>query len=78
VPSKIRVFLWRLAQQSIPTADLLEHQHMARSSVCTLCGTTDSWRHSLVECNMETNVWALSDEMMVEHMQSIVETNAKN
>jgi hypothetical protein len=29
VPSKIRVFIWRLAQQSIPTADVLEHRNMA-------------------------------------------------
>jgi hypothetical protein len=28
VPSKIRVFLWRLAQQSLPTAYVLEHQNI--------------------------------------------------
>jgi len=29
VPSKIRVFLWRLARHSIPTADVLCRRHMA-------------------------------------------------
>jgi hypothetical protein len=38
VPSKIRVFLWRLSQQSIPSADVLAHQNMSRSTRCSLCG----------------------------------------
>jgi hypothetical protein len=29
VPSKIRVFLWRLAKQSIPTGDVRHHRNMA-------------------------------------------------
>jgi len=78
VPSKVRVFLWRLAQQSLPTADVLEHRNMASSCVCSLRGVADSWKHSLVECNMAASVWALSDEVMVEHMMSIGEPNAKN
>jgi len=51
---------------------------MASSCVCSLCGVVDSWKHSLVECNMASGVWALSDEVMVEHMMSIGEPNAKN
>jgi len=78
VPSKVRVFLWRLAQQSLPIVDVLEHRNMASSYVCSLCGVVDSWKHSLVECNMAASVWALSDEVMVEHMMSIGEPNAKN
>jgi ribonuclease HI len=78
VPSKIRVFLWRLAQQSLPTADVLEHRNMAQSIRCSLCGEADSWRHSLIECNMAASVWILSDDEMVEHMRAIGEPNAKN
>jgi hypothetical protein len=77
VPSKIRVFLWRLAQQSIPTTDVLEHRNMSRTSRCSLCGSEDSWRHSLIECNMANSVWALSDDLMVEHMIACGQTNAK-
>lgn len=43
VPSKIRVFLWRLAQHSLPTGDLLKHRHMAESARCAICGEPDSW-----------------------------------
>lgn len=29
VPSKVRVFLWRLVQHSLPTFDVLDHRNMA-------------------------------------------------
>ena len=78
VLSKIQVFLWRLARQSLPTADLLEHRNMATHSRCSLCGAADSWRHSLVECNMARSIWALSDELMVEHMMANISPSAKH
>jgi hypothetical protein len=46
VPSKIKVFIWRLARQSIPSGDVLHHRNMAPSSACTICGSKDSWKHS--------------------------------
>jgi hypothetical protein len=36
VPSKIRVFLWRLAKQSLPTSDLLHYRNMSTTSTCDL------------------------------------------
>jgi hypothetical protein len=51
---------------------------MATSSRCSLCGAEDSWKHSLIECNMANSVWALSDSMMVEHMTAYDEPNAKH
>jgi hypothetical protein len=78
VTSKIRVFLWRLAKQSLPTGDLLHHRHIATSSSCLLCGRTDSWRHSLLECPMARSAWALTDEEVVEHMHATTEPNARS
>ncbi|GJN21135.1 hypothetical protein PR202_gb08585 [Eleusine coracana subsp. coracana] len=52
VSSKIRVFLWRLARQSLPTGDVRNRRNMAPNASCSLCGGCDSWRHSLLECNM--------------------------
>jgi hypothetical protein len=52
VPPKIRVFLWRLARQSIPTGDVLHRRHMAPQASCLICEAPDSWKHSLLECNM--------------------------
>jgi hypothetical protein len=42
VPSKIKFFLWRLARQSLPTADVLHHRNMKTHDLCTLCGGSDS------------------------------------
>jgi hypothetical protein len=77
VPSKIRVFLWRLAKQSLPTGDLLQHRHISTCSRL-LYGRIDSWRHSLLECPMVRSVWALADEEVVEHMHTTTESNARS
>ncbi|XP_047073988.1 uncharacterized protein LOC124683532 isoform X2 [Lolium rigidum] len=52
VPSKLKVLLCRLAEQSLPTADLLHHRNMATTPTSILCGAFDSWKHSLLECAM--------------------------
>jgi hypothetical protein len=77
IPSKVRVFLWRLARQSLPTADLLHHRNMSQSSSCSICGAVDSWKHSLMECNMAASVWVLADDLLVEHMLMNTEPSAK-
>ena len=51
VPSKIKIFLCKLAQQSIPTSDLLHHRNMSTVTTCGLCGSEDSWQHSLLHCH---------------------------
>jgi ribonuclease HI len=76
-PFKTESFLWRLAKQSLPTADLLHHRNMSTTPRCTLCGAVDSWRHSLLECAMARSVWALGDEELVEHLFGVNEPSAK-
>ena len=62
VPGKIRMFLWRLSKHSLPTNDVRAHRHMADSDQCSLCGSRDSWSHSLLECSSSRSVWALMEE----------------
>lgn len=69
VPSKIRVFLWRLAKHTLPSGDR-HHRQMAPHSLCTLCGSTDSWKHSLIECHMARSVWALEKEETTDAIKS--------
>lgn len=64
LPSKIKLFLWRLARSSVPTADVLEHRNMSTSAACMLCGARDSWRHTLITCSMARSIWALSEEIV--------------
>ena len=69
VPSKVRVFVWRLAQHSFPSGSEMHHRKMATSPRCVICqAENDSWRHSLIDCTMSRCVWALLDESLIEHM----------
>jgi hypothetical protein len=69
VPSKIKVFAWRLANHSLPTGDVLDHRNMSTLSVYAIChATNDSWRHSLLDCTMARCIWALTDEHLTEHV----------
>jgi hypothetical protein len=77
VPSKIKIFLWRLSQHSLPTGDIRHHWQMAPSSACLLCGQEDSWRHSLMECAMSRCIWALVDPVTVEHISLSSETSTR-
>jgi hypothetical protein len=77
VPAKLNIFLWRLARQSLPTADVVCHRKMSPVSNCKLCGSEDSWRHSLLECNMARCVWALENPDLVDLLHHRVEPDAK-
>ena len=77
VPSKIRVFLWRLAKHSIPTGDVRHRRNMAQTSNCSICGGQDSWKHSLLECNMARCVWALQCDELVDFISQAQDDNAR-
>ena len=77
VPSKIRIFLWRLAHHSLPTTDVLKRRNMSVQNICPLCGCLDSWRHALVSCTMSRCIWALSDDELVSRMTANEEPNAR-
>lgn len=78
VPSKVRIFIWRLARHSLPTTDVLNRRNMATRDACPLCGAPDSWRHALVSCTSARCTWALSDPALVAHMAEIEDPSAKN
>jgi frataxin-like iron-binding protein CyaY len=78
VPSKVQNFLWRLARHSLPTADVLHHRHVAEASLFAICGSIDSWRHSLLECNMARCVWSLEGEETTEILQNFQAPDARS
>lgn len=77
VPSKVRVFLWRLARQSIPAQDVRCRRNMVENSRYNLCGVSDSWKHSLLECHVAKAVWALEKEEITGVLCMINEDAAK-
>lgn len=78
VPSKIKVFSWRLCHETIPTAGVLHHRNMATTSVCTFCSAQDDWKHALIDCVMARSVWPLCSEEAVEIMLDNLSFDAKN
>jgi hypothetical protein len=76
VDSKLKIFVWRLAKQSLP--DLLHHLNKSSTLRCTLCGAADSWRHCLLESAMVRNIWSLGDEEVVEHLFATTRPSAKH
>ncbi|KAE8785882.1 hypothetical protein D1007_40399 [Hordeum vulgare] len=78
VPSKVKVFSWRLTRTSIPTGDVRKHRSMAAMAECSLCrATVDTWRHALFNCHMARYVWALEDEDLTETIISNRTEDAK-
>ena len=77
VPGKVKMFLWRLSKQSLPTEDVRAHRHMSDSSACGMCGALDSWRHSLLNCTSSRCVWALIDDDLAQVLVATTEPKAK-
>jgi hypothetical protein len=53
-------------------------ENMATQSSCAICGSADSWRHELLDCNMAKCVWALEREEIGEHMSMIQELDSRS
>lgn len=77
LPSKLKIFLWCLAQQSLSTIDPLHHWHISPFASSGLSGYVDSWRHFLLECTMSWCVWTLADPDLVELISTTREPDAK-
>jgi hypothetical protein len=77
VTSKVRIFGWSLAHNSLLVA-VLQARNMVVWPDCQICNASkDSWRHSLLDCTMARCVWALVDEDVTEHMVMNTLPNAK-
>ena len=78
VPSKIRVFVWRLAHTSTPTGLVRHERNIEDSPSCSICGANeDTWLQSLFSCSMARCVWALCDEALLEHVISNQNSDAR-
>uniref|UniRef100_A0A803Q6M0 CCHC-type domain-containing protein n=1 Tax=Cannabis sativa TaxID=3483 RepID=A0A803Q6M0_CANSA len=59
IPSKIRHFIFRLAQNSIPTPENLYHGHCLSSPICPRCHLCyESVQHALFECKNIKKAWS--------------------
>jgi hypothetical protein len=51
---------------------------MADTGRCSVCGSEDSWRHSLIDCTNSRCVWALVNDDITQHMVAMTESSAKH
>ena len=71
VPSKVQIFYLAARKVLIAIDRCSSPQIMADHGQCALCGAPNSWKHSLLECNMVRCVWALESEEIVEHLREM-------
>jgi hypothetical protein len=50
---------------------------MAQTDACAICGARDSWKHSLIECNMYKCVWAPEKEDITDFIGALQEEDAR-
>ena len=78
IPAKLKNFVWRLSQNSIPPEEVRFYRHMSDSNICKICnGAVDSWKHALIDCHLAKCVWSMVDDELVEHMISITTEDAR-
>lgn len=62
IPEKIKVFMWRAAQDLLPTACNLWKRRVIKEPICCRCGneSEDSF-HALMRCKQAQKVWKLTE-----------------
>lgn len=58
IPPKLKLFLWLVWWERLPTNKLLHHQNIVQSALCPTCHSLEeSTNHVLRECIMDREVW---------------------
>uniref|UniRef100_A0A803QEQ9 RNase H type-1 domain-containing protein n=1 Tax=Cannabis sativa TaxID=3483 RepID=A0A803QEQ9_CANSA len=61
LPSKLRIFVWKVYHNVLPVAAELNRKHIAESPFCPLCKMQrESINHALFLCSRAKEVWSLS------------------
>lgn len=56
---KIKMFMWKIAQNALPTIENLQKRGMQITTSCCRCGEPETTLHLLFQCNFAKEVWAL-------------------
>lgn len=58
LPPKIHIFWWQVANNFLPTKEVLFQRHVDRETVCATCGAADETLfHIAFECSMARRFW---------------------
>ena len=73
IPSKIKIFAWRVLHGCIPCLTILANKHISNTGNCPMCQTgAEDIKHALFSCNRAREVWgALGIWDVIEKLLSI-------
>ena len=55
-PLKVKLFIWQILHQSLPTSSFLFSKHIIPSPFCSLCGEYDDSNHWIIQCKAFSEV----------------------
>lgn len=60
IPPKIRLFLWSLSHDALPTKTNLFHRHIILDIICPLCSTdaAETTVHTFLYCQWTAAIWS--------------------
>ncbi|KAL0463289.1 UNVERIFIED_CONTAM: hypothetical protein Slati_0216500 [Sesamum latifolium] len=62
IPNKVKIFLWRLHKEAIPTMSTLIRRRCMVKPACSTCGAVEeNSRHIFIDCPFARQLWALSN-----------------
>ena len=56
-PAKMKIILWRMAHDCLPTRMQLKHRHIPAPYACCFCGREETVEHALLMCQYASEVW---------------------
>ena len=56
---KLKVFLWSVMQNALPTGDNLQRRNINQNVSCHRCGQHETSLHLFFQCSFSQNVWSL-------------------
>jgi hypothetical protein len=56
-PEKMKIVLWRLAHDCLPTGQQLLCRHIPVSDACCYCGQMETVVHAILKCQYVTEIW---------------------
>jgi hypothetical protein len=56
-PNKMKIVLWHLAHDCLPTGYQLMHHQIPADVGCVFCGTTERVEHLFLQCPFAISVW---------------------
>jgi hypothetical protein len=76
-PNKMKVTLWQIINDCLPTGHQLQHRHIPADADCVFCGQTERVEHLFLFCPFAREVWSAVKNVFPLHLCRKSLVNAK-